>query len=318
MWSRTGPHPLSVFGLLCYWVYEIAKRSLWDLGGCQLTRLISYVKNQVELGPDGGRDCLTVYGIGNLKGAFRGKGVIYSWIQGVDEAARWNCQFELLQPTRAEFTNRQGEIIVEFDPMDKFPCTGIVTSNGEGYMIAPALKLDVGKGSEIVLTLLSPPAKPHNVSVEKTVLAIPGEEATMTLTAESGELRCLGNFSAMSKGARVILNRNPGLPVYKAGFNETLGKLKGRGQISAVWKPVDRSFEELVLVFDPSTICSFEANSLSFDRIPSHLSGSEFKDSGSIDDYVIGDGIGVSYTIRLLLDRALGRHSSDEARLAVT
>jgi len=206
---------------------------------------------------------------------------------------------------------------VEFDPIDKFPCTGIVTSNGEGYMIAPALKLELGKGREIVLMLLSPSVRSHNVSVEKTVLAIPGEEAMMTLTAESGELRCLGTLSTGSKGGRLILNRNPRLPVYKAGFNETLGKLKGPGQIRAVWRPVGRSFEELVLAFDPSTICSFESNSLSFDRIPSHLSGREFKDSGSIDDYVIGDGIGVSYTIRLLSDRGLGRHSSDEAKLAV-
>ena len=171
------------------------------------------MKNRVELDRSDGRDPLTVYGIGNLKGAFRGKGVIYSWIQGVDEAARGNCQFELLQPTPVEFTNRQGEIIVEFDPMDKFPCTGIVTSNGEGYMIAPALKLDIDKGREIVLMLLSPPAKPHNVSVEKTVLATPGDESTMTLTAESGELPCLETFSATSKEARVILNRNPELRV---------------------------------------------------------------------------------------------------------
>jgi hypothetical protein len=75
--------------------------------------------------------------------------------------------------------------------------------------------------------------------------------------------------------------------VYKAGFNETLGKLKGPGQMRAVWRPVGRSFEELILVFDPSNICSFEANSLSFDKIPGHLSGREFKDSGSIDDYAI-------------------------------
>jgi len=206
---------------------------------------------------------------------------------------------------------------VEFDPIDKFPCTGIVTSNGEGYMIAPALKLELGKGREIVLMLLSPSVRPHNISVEKTVLAIPGAEAMMTLTAESGELRCLGTLSTGSKGGRVILNRNPRLPVYRAGFNEILGKLNGPGQISAVWRPIGRSFEELVLVFDPSTICSFEANSLSFDMIPSHLSRREFKDSGSIDDYVIGDGIGVSYTIRLLSNRGLGRHSSDEAKLAV-
>ena len=275
------------------------------------------MKNPVELIQTAGRDCLAVYGVGNLKGAFRGRGLVYSWIQGVDETARSNCQFELLQPTRAEFTDQQGEIIVEFDPIDKFPCAGIVSLTGEGYIIAPALRLDMGKGREIVLMLLSPPVRPCNVSVEKTVLSIPGAEATMTLTADSGELRCLGTFSTGSKGARVVLNRNPRIPVYKAGFNETLGKLEGPGQISAVWRPVGRSFEELVLVFDPSAICSFEAGSLYFDRIPSHLSAREFKDSGSTGDYVIGDGIGVSYTIRLLLDRGLGRHSSDEARLAV-
>jgi hypothetical protein len=224
----------------------------------------------------------------------------------------------LLQPAEAEYSiKEQGQITVEFDPVGNFPCTGIVTSNGEGYLIAPAIKLDVGKGREIVLMLLSPPARPYNVSAEKTVLAIPGEEATLTLTAESGELRCLGNFLTESKGAKVILNRNPRLPVYKAGFNETLGKLRGRGQIRAVWKPVGRSFEELVLVFDPSSICSFEANSLFFDKIPSHLCGTEFKNGGKTGDYVIGDGIGVSYTIRLFLDRGLRRHSSDEAKLAV-
>jgi hypothetical protein len=279
--------------------------------------LISYVKNRVEVGQSGGRESSTVYGIDSLKGVFRGRGLVYSWIQGVDEAARSNCQFELSQPSRAEYTIEQDQVTAEFDPIDKFPCAGIVTSNGEGFMIAPALRLNMGKGREIVLMLLSPPARPHNVSVEKAVLSIPGEEAMMTLTAESGELRCLGTLSTGSKGGRVILNRNPRLPVYKAGFNETLRKLKGPGQIRAVWRPVGRSFEELVLVFDPSTICSFEANSLSFDRIPSHLSGYEFKDSGSIGDYVIGDGIGVSYTIRLLSDRGLGRHSSDEAKLAV-
>lgn len=275
------------------------------------------MKNRVELGQSAGRDRLAVCGVENLKGVFRGRGLVYSWIQGVDEAARSNCQFELSQPTRAEYSNEQGKITVEFDPIDKFPCTGIVTSNGEGYMIAPALKLELGKGREIVLMLLSPSVRPHNISVEKTVLAIPGAEAMMTLTAESGELRCLGTLSTGSKGGRVILNRNPRLPVYRAGFNEILGKLNGPGQISAVWRPIGRSFEELVLVFDPSTICSFEANSLSFDMIPSHLSRREFKDSGSIDDYVIGDGIGVSYTIRLLSNRGLGRHSSDEAKLAV-
>ena len=67
----------------------------------------------------------------------------------------------------------------------------------------------------------------------------------MTPTAESGASFAVWGLSP--PGRRVILNRNLGHPVYKAGFNKTLGKPKGRGQISAFWKPVG-SFEELVLV----------------------------------------------------------------------
>ena len=277
------------------------------------------MKNPVERDQSGGHDCFTVSGIGSLKGAFRGRGLVYSWIQGVDEAFGPNCQFELSQPTPAEYTIiGQGQIIVEFDPKDKFPCAGIVTSNGEGYLIAPALRLELAKGREIVLVLLSPPARPHNVSVEKNVLTIPDGEATVTVTTGNGEVRCQGTFPAQSKEAKVVLNRNPRLPVYRAGFNETVSKLRGRGRMNAVWKPVGRSFEELVLVFDPSSICSLQANSLSFDNMPSLLSGTESKGTGDKEDYVIGDGIGVSYTIRLLLRRGLGRHFSDKTRLFVT
>ena len=119
---------------------------------------------------------------------------------------------------------------MEFDPIDKFPCVGIVTSNGEGYMIAPALRLDMGKGRDIVLMLLSPPARPHNVSVEKTVLAIPGEEATMTLTAESGGLRCLGTFSTGSNGARVILTETPESQCTRQDSTRLSASSKGPGR----------------------------------------------------------------------------------------
>src|SRR6266700_2909381 len=124
-------------------------------------------------------------------------------------------------------------------------------------MIAPALRLDLAKGREIVLMLLSPPARPHNVSVEKNVLTIPDGEATVTVTTGNGEVRCQGTFPAQAK-------------------------------------------------------------SLSFDNMPSLLSGTESKGTGNKEDYVIGDGIGVSYTIRLLFQRGLGRHSSDKTRLYVT
>ncbi len=98
------------------------------------------MKNPVERDQSGGHDWFTVSGIGSLKGVFRGRGLVYSWIQGVDEAATSNCQFELSQPTPAEYTTKgEGNITVEFDPANKFPCTGIVTSNGRGTRSLPHL-----------------------------------------------------------------------------------------------------------------------------------------------------------------------------------
>jgi hypothetical protein len=277
------------------------------------------VKNNVEITQSGDHSYVTVHGIENMKGLFRGRGLVYSWIQGVDETAKSNCEFVLLQPAPVDrIITEVDQVDLEFYPANKFPCSGVVTSTGEGYMIAPAIRLRLSNEGDMVAMLLTPPTRSYDVSVEKTVLAIPGEEATLTLSTEGNELRCLGTFSRESKMARVILNRNPRLPVYKSGFNETLAERRGPGQIRAVWKPVGRSFEELVLVFDPSTICSFGAYSLAFGEIPNLLTGAEVEYTGREDDHVIGDGVGVSYTIRLLLDRGLGRHSSDEARITVS
>ena len=90
------------------------------------------MKNRVELGQSGGRDFLTVYGIGNLKGAFRGRGLVYSSIQGVDEVARLNCQFELSQPTRAEYTIEQGQVTLNSIQLTNFPVWALLPQMEKG------------------------------------------------------------------------------------------------------------------------------------------------------------------------------------------
>ena len=138
----------------------------------------------------------------------------------------------------------------------------------------------------------------------------------MTLSTENGELRCAGTISESFKTARIILNRNPGLPVYKEGFNATLHELKEPGSISCTWKPVARSFEEQLLVFHPDIASSYGFGPSTGYPIPSDLRrimGVSTDDT----DYVLGDGVGVDYKIRLVIARGLGRHFSDEARLIV-
>jgi hypothetical protein len=243
-------------------------------------------------------------------------GLLYFWIHASRNPVL-SSQFVLLKSAKVEYTQTDSnQVSFRFGRDAAFPCSGVITATGEGYIYAPALKLAVSLGRDIVFLLLSPATVPHEVSVEKGALSIHGEEGTVTLSTENGELRCAGTISESFKTARIILNRNPGLPVYKEGFNATLQELMEPGSISCVWKPVARSFEEQLLVFHPNIASTYGFGPSTGYPIPSDLRrimGVSADDT----DYVLGDGVGVDYKICLVIGRGLGRHFSDEARLIV-
>lgn len=227
-----------------------------------------------------------------------------------------NSQFVLLKSAPAMYTRRnndQDSICIE-SPKES-PCSGFIAKSGEGYIIGPAVKLARTLGSDIILMFLSPSTTAPEIMVGRAALNALGEEATVTLSAGNGELRCAGAVSGSFKTARIVLNRNPDLPVYKDGFNETLRELKEPGSLNCVWKPVTRSFEEQLLVFNPDVAGSYQFGPSMDCEIPSDLLRN--LGAGEDTDYVIGDGEGVDYKIRLIIDRGFGRHSSDETRLTV-
>lgn len=227
------------------------------------------------------------------------------------------CQFLLEQPTQTEASiDSSGGASVGLDAQSSFPCSGFIASTGEGYIVGPAFRLEPNRGQDVILMFLAPRTKPYNVSVEKTILAIPGDAAEVIVTAEEGEIRCTGTVSSRAKEARLVLNRNLRSPVSKIGFDETLSCIKGEGQITANWKPVARSFGELVVAFYSSRVLSDDF-SWGLDRIVNKLGSPDLAETAPLD-YVIGDGIGVDYTLRLTIDRGLGRHDTDEARVVVT
>jgi len=297
--------------------------------------LISNVKNPIGYITSDEREYITIDATRGLKAAFKGMGILYCSMQGVSTRAILNCQFDLQQMTPTVYIgDESGKISLELEAQPRSSCSGIRTSTGEGYVISPAFKLDQTKGPNIVLMILAPRTTPYNLTIEKSVLAISKDEAEVTVTSDGGELRCIGTISGQTKTARLILNRNAELPVYKSGFNQTLSEIKGQGQISATWKPVARSFEELVFAFYPSNIganslpgtnpnaITIGSNALmpgaiNLDAITNYLGAPSFGDPSEFDDFVIGDGAEINYTLRLRIDRGLERHDSDETRFAV-
>jgi hypothetical protein len=200
------------------------------------------------------------------------------------------------------------------DPNVLFPCSGIITEGEEGYVIAPTVELVSDERHQIVVMFVSPPTATPAVLTEKSVLSVSSEEGVAAVSAENGEIRVSGHVSGGYKAARIIVNRNPHLAVYREGFNQTFFEVKVPGEISAVWKPVRRNFEPHRLVFDP-----FKVEYRTIDDLLEHLKFSSDEEAlANMGDYVIGDGVGVDYSIRLVLDHGLGRHVSDETRITIT
>lgn len=283
----------------------------------KLTQLVSYVKSAVERDESGGRDRFVFHDVGTVKKVSIGRGILYSWVQGVDLAAMLLSQFVMLQDAQVEHAQENDQIIVDSQTLPMFPACGIITSGGEGFVLAPSLKLDVNKGKNMVLMVLSPTTSPRRLSVEKNILNIPKAESTMSISTDGDELHSLGLITGRSKTTKIIINRNPHLPVYRAGFNETLTTLKGRGRISATWKPVARSFEELVLIFYPSRMIQINPDSLSLAKIPEHLGLSTNPGAQRSEDFVLGDGPGIEYALRLKTGFGLRRSASAQTRLTV-
>ena len=241
----------------------------------ELPPLLSYVKNPISWEVSSIGDSISVYGLGQISGVSRGTGLLYFWIER-SGIGSWGNQFVLLDKTPGEYSSPEpNKISLLSDAAARFPCSGIITGTQEGFIIAPALQLGVFAGKDLVLMFLSPDRAPHTVSADKTTLAIADEDATMTVGGGNDGIRCQGTVNGHSfRAARIVLNRNPGLPfVYREGFNETLCEISEPGPIRAEWKPVNRAFQECLLAFHPPNLNAFSMTSMfpSFDDLAQHL-----------------------------------------------
>jgi hypothetical protein len=277
----------------------------------KLQPIFNFVKNPVRWEPSKERDLFTVSGTGNLRGVLAGLGFLYFYEA---EDGGLSSEFSFLQSYPAGYSMIEPQVFtMGLDSSTRVPCSCIIPPDHEGaFIIAPALYLDAPNSQDMVLMLVSPTAPTRELSIDKTTLQIPGEEATVTLFTGEGELRCRGSVSGRGvKSAKLVLSRNPGCPVFPAGYEETLCELRGEGMVFAIWKPVVRSFEECLIVFPPS-------KDFSLDQVAEHLGAPDIDFTETMKSYVVADGVGVNYKVRLVLERSMGRSSSDEATVTVT
>lgn len=286
----------------------------------QVPTVVNNTKNPVQWSSSPLGDTFTIYGVNRVSRVSKGSGLLYFWVGNLDSGS--GSQFVLTNGTSTDYlVPEPNKIAVILDTNATFPCAGVITGTQEGYIIAPAIQVGIPEGRDIVLMLLYPNPTPSEVSTSKTALSIPGEDAIVTLSTNSGELRALGNIAGHGfKAARIMLNRNPGLPVYTDGFSETLCELRDAGAISAAWKPVTRTFEKFLLVLHPPSLSSLGMSSFfpTLNGLAKQVGAPEHDFAGTTPNYVVGDGVGVEYTVSLVIERGLGRHFSDKAILKIS
>jgi len=261
-----------------------------------------------------GRDSFTISDLTEVMSVDSGLGLLYCWMQREGRSGSLKRQFDFHYARSMQYSVVEPHLVLAgLDFSSQFPCSGMIALGDEGYIIAPSVKFTLAKGSEIVLMVISPSNSPRAESVEKTSLSFPGLEESVALSTVDGAVRCLGTISGNVKSAKIILNRNPGLPVYKAGFDQEIGEFKPPCQVDVTWKPVGRNFERRLLVFDP-----FRNQGRMIDDLMDSFWSKEQDDLPDFGDYVIGDGPAVDYSIRFVMDRGLGRHVSDQSRIILT
>lgn len=199
---------------------------------------------------------------------------------------------------------------------DPDSCSGFVTSNMEGFIVASAILLKFRDRRDIVIMLLFPKRDAPKIALAKKELSISGGkiEAQVFLTANEG-IEYSGTITGTGfKKAELILTRRPNCQLIQQRYSQVLAEKKDQGTFGSSWMPVSRAFDDILVVFRPSEIHDYDLEKI-------------FRLIGAEDDafrgqknssFIIGDGRGTSYTLSLVLDRSLRREMMDETIITLT
>ncbi len=258
-----------------------------------------------------------------LRGAYKGIGVFafYTSPRGqikstANRSSSWNTQLIMTEETSIESLQWQSsDETIQLNLPDPFTCTGLMTWDMEGFIVAPTIKLEMHDGRDIAIMLLSSIKEAVKIDVEKTSLSIASDKinATVFMTIADGVL-----FDGTISGegfsmARLFLTRKPQCSTIQRAFTEKIAETKGPGQIHVTWRPVSRSFEDTLVVFRPNEIKDYD-----LERVADLIGADDDTFLGpEKPPFLIGDGNGTSYTVTLVLDRFLRRDLSDETSISV-
>ncbi len=288
-------------------------------GNVQVLNLVKEVEVETDSAAGPSSFHISSRGGFRVRKVVQGLGVLYFYWAGGVYSRRPTFNKSLLMPgptpLNTGVSSKSGEPSVKISIPDMFPCAGAVSPELGGFLTATTVKLDVAEGKDIAAMLIVPHPAPARVSLGKNSLSIPadGSSAKIQLTS-NGQLDCAGALSGGFDSAKLLLTRNSNPPISDLGLVEELVEATEPGAISASWKPVTRSFEELLFVFRP-----MDVNLGDLDELVEHVGAStETWDEAGKAPFIVGDGSGGSYTLKLVLKKHHKSDLTDMAQITVT
>ncbi len=252
----------------------------------------------------------------NVRSIKQGLGILYFNLEPGGKYPRPTHSLFMPNPQPAGALAAMGGLTAfDVSVSSKFPCSGVLSAVGVGFIVAPTVKLDIAEGKDTAAMLISPRKEAFEILPAKTSLSIPsdGSQASVVLRSD-GELRCEGTVSSGFTSAMLLVTRNSSPPMVNLEMSEKIAEVREAGAISGTWKPVMRSFEDVLLVFHPASISVEDLGEL-----VNHVTGEELFDLElGAPPLVIGDGTGAVYQLKLVLKRHLRGDLSDETPLTVT
>ena len=245
------------------------------------------------------------------------------WIH-TGKTSSWHFAPRQLNPTQVQYNESTDEYQNQLITIDlgqrMFPASGLVLPNLTGEIKAPAIHFDLPHAYDLWVAILRSPSSPLKASIEKSPLTISHSSAQAmaqieSVTADPGETSSLrADVSVNGEGFKKVwlsIKRS----VQRASFEETIGDLTN-GLETFTWKPTVRIFDTLLVTYSDMFMNHYLG-------LLQQLGAETNRSSLAFGSYlprpfVLCDGEGIDYTLRLTGEKHILGHEKDETQITLT
>jgi hypothetical protein len=229
--------------------------------------------------------------------------------------SHWVHQTSFLEQRGADVTGMPGvggsePYTVELDNIPS--AIGMLNTSATGVLMAPAIQFKVPLGYDSWLFLLSSSWVPPNPAVPNPFLSVSHGSnrgtASLGVGPEGGLKADVSAPAEGFRGVRLVMKRTIG----GSSLDEVLFEAEPGSAKTSIWKPIVRNLD-VIFITNAGMWMNRFSDFLS--TVGASVLGGFLKSSFLSSPYVLGDGPGVSYTIRLVGDRPLLPDVHDETAL---